>query len=86
VTFTGGINTLDQKGGGKSLAQTRLYVFLDAATETIHLITLGDKRSQASDIRLAVDFVNALGNRRKRSDDETEELEGRHGSGSEPGE
>src|SRR5438128_2625541 len=45
-----GVVAIDQKGGGKDLAQTRLYVYLDRDTETIHLITLGDKQSQKRDI------------------------------------
>ncbi len=51
---------IDQKGGGKSLAETRLYIFPDDETELVHLITLGDKRSQQNDIELCKQFVGEL--------------------------
>src|ERR1700757_3414309 len=41
-----GVVAIDQKGGGKNLAQTRLYVYPDVETETLHVIILGDKGSQ----------------------------------------
>ena len=44
-----GVLAVDQKGGGK-LAQTRLYVFPDRETETVHPLILGDKTSQKDDI------------------------------------
>lgn len=55
-----GVLALDQKGGGKALAQTRLYVYLDRETQTIHLITLGDKGSQRADIKFSSEFVESL--------------------------
>jgi hypothetical protein len=62
-----GVLAVDQKGGGKALAQTRLYVYPDPDTETLHLIILGDKRSQREDIKTCNNFVAAL-----RSTKETE--------------
>lgn len=50
-----GVIAIDQKGGGRNLAQTRLYVYLDRDSRTIHLITLGDKTSQRADIKTAAD-------------------------------
>ena len=41
-----GVLAIDQKGGGKNLSQTRLYVYLDREKQEIHMITLGDKNSQ----------------------------------------
>jgi transcriptional regulator with XRE-family HTH domain len=35
-----GVVAIDQKGGGKSLAQTRLYVYPEAETELLHVISL----------------------------------------------
>jgi hypothetical protein len=51
---------IDQKGGGPSLAQTRLYAYPDLSREVLWLITLGDKRSQGSDIAICKDFVARL--------------------------
>jgi len=59
---------VDQKGGGSSLKQTRLYVYLEKTTEAVHLITLGDKDSQASDIKYASEFVDRLNQRGEDSD------------------
>jgi hypothetical protein len=55
-----GVVAIDQKGGGKSLAQTRLYVYPDTETETLYVITLGDKGSQKDDIATCRAFVNEL--------------------------
>jgi hypothetical protein len=55
-----GVLAIDQKGGGRDLAQTRLYLFLDATAEVIHLLTLGDKRSQPDDIRSCNQYVADL--------------------------
>ena len=55
-----GVVAIDQKGKGKNVAQTRLYVFADPKDEILHLITLGDKRSQAADIKTCKAFVTQL--------------------------
>ena len=55
-----GVLAIDQKGGGKALAETRLYVYPDEDEEVLHIITLGDKRSQADDIGLCREFVAEL--------------------------
>ncbi|WPJ94009.1 hypothetical protein SH580_11250 [Coraliomargarita algicola] len=55
-----GLKAIDQKGGGANLAQTRLYVFPDESTDTLHLITLGDKNSQKSDLKECADFIGKL--------------------------
>jgi hypothetical protein len=65
-----GAVAIDQKGGGKSLAQTRLYVYPEPETETLHLITLGDKQSQKDDIATCRTFVTEL---RKESEGPDEE-------------
>jgi hypothetical protein len=57
-----GVKAIDQKGGGSNLAQTRLYVFPDESTKTLHLITLGDKSSQAADLCECADFMKQLKN------------------------
>jgi len=48
---------VDQKGGGNKLAQTRLYVYPDAAKKTLYLLTVGDKSTQRDDIETCKRFV-----------------------------
>lgn len=55
-----GVVAIDQKGGGKNLKQTRLYTYGCHVDEELHLITIGDKQSQKSDIALCKSFVTAL--------------------------
>ena len=55
-----GVIAIDQKGGYEALGETRLYVFPDEDEEVLHIITLGDKRSQADDIGLCREFVAEL--------------------------
>lgn len=57
-----GIKALDQKGGGKKqkLQQTRLYIYPELDKKTLHLITIGDKVSQRSDIKLSIKYVDDL--------------------------
>jgi hypothetical protein len=55
-----GVVAVDQKGGGPALQQTRLYTFADAETRTLHLITIGGKKTQPSDIKLCSNFVKDL--------------------------
>ena len=63
-----GVVAIDQKGGGRNLAETRLYVYADVTTETLHVITLGDKRSQKNDIATCQTFVNELRKGRQDAD------------------
>ncbi len=65
-----GVVAIDQKGGGKNLAQSRLYVYPETETETLHVITLGDKQSQKADIATCQVFVTE---RRKEREDTDEE-------------
>ena len=52
-----GIVAIDQSGGGHGkLAETRLYVYPDTETQLLHLITIGDKNTQAEDIQFAKDY------------------------------
>ena len=55
-----GVVAIDQKGGGKSLAQTRLYVYPDTEAEILFIITLGDKRSQKNDLETCRSFISNL--------------------------
>ena len=56
-----GIWALDQKGPSRTkLQETRLYVFPVEGNRTLHIITVGNKNSQAADLRCAVDYVRSL--------------------------
>lgn len=55
-----GVLAVDQRGFGKNLAQTRLYVYVDPDNSTIHMITLGDKNSQKADVKFSSEFVESL--------------------------
>ena len=63
-----GVLAIDQKGGGPSLKQTRLYTYPETGTQLVHLITLGDKSSQEADIRYASEFVDHLSQPEEDSD------------------
>lgn len=56
-----GVKALDQRGSGKGkLQQARLYIYADIDTKILHLITIGDKKSQHTDIKQSSDFVIKL--------------------------
>ena len=53
----GGIIAVDQKGISGNLQETRLYTFAVDAAKTVHLITIGNKESQHSDVEYAKIFA-----------------------------
>jgi len=55
-----GMLALDQKGGGKNLAQTRLYIYPDPDSEIVYVITVGAKDTQPEDIKLCAEYVEQL--------------------------
>jgi hypothetical protein len=55
-----GVVAVDQKGGGRNLAETRLYTFADDWAKVLHLILIGDKGSQAKDIQTCREFVRNI--------------------------
>ena len=65
-----GVLAIDQKGGGGKLKQTRLYVFPDPTEMVVHLITLGDKKSQKDDIQFSGEFVDSLHQRDRKSEND----------------
>ena len=65
-----GVVAIDQKGGGKNLAQTRLYLYPETETGLLHVITLGDKHSQKDDIATCRTFVTELRKGRQDTDEE----------------
>jgi len=52
-----GVLAVDERAGGPSLEATRLYFFSHQASCTVHLITIGNKDAQQSDVKLCHDFV-----------------------------
>jgi hypothetical protein len=52
-----GVVAVDQKGGGGSLQETRLYTYADEAKKVLYLITLGNKNEQPTDVELSNNFV-----------------------------
>jgi hypothetical protein len=59
-----GVVALDQKGGGGSLAQTRLYVFPDTEDRVLYQVTLGDKNTQKEDLEYCDWFVSYIKDRK----------------------
>jgi hypothetical protein len=55
-----GAISIDQRGQKGRLMQTRLYLFADETTQTLHLITLGDKRTQSEDIKECNEYIEKL--------------------------
>ena len=55
-----GVIAIDQTGADGKVAATRLYVYADAETETLYLLTLGDKSSQSDDVLNCKRFVKQI--------------------------
>ena len=72
-TETHGAIAIDQKGCSGKPTQTRLYVFADADTETLHLITIGTKKSQRDDNASCRELIVSLRERKQNTQDETEQ-------------
>jgi hypothetical protein len=64
-----GVVAIDQKGGGKGLAQTRLYVYPDVDDQKLYLLTIGDKNTQKDDIKLCKRLVKQLTENKPTQDD-----------------
>ena len=56
----GGVVAIDQKGFRGNLQETRLYTYAVDETNTVYLITMGNKESQHSDIEYSKAFVQSL--------------------------
>lgn len=56
----GRVVAIDQRGtkGADKLEETRLYTFADDGEKIVYLITIGNKSSQASDVKISKEFVN----------------------------
>jgi len=55
-----GIVGIDQRGGGGSLTETRMYVYPEEGSEILHQIMIGDKHQQNQDIQTCVRYINEL--------------------------
>jgi len=70
-----GAKSIDQGSTKGKLRQTRLYFYADSDTQTLYLITLGDKNDQRnSDIQTCRQFMKAL--RQQKEKEEGEALSG----------
>ena len=52
-----GVIAIDQRGFSGNLEETRLYTFSVDETKIVHLITIGNKDTQHSDIEYSKNFV-----------------------------
>ena len=55
-----GVVAIDQRGGGPGLQETRLYTFPEDKTQSLWLITIGNKAEQSDDIQFCRKFVASL--------------------------
>ncbi len=55
-----GVVAIDQKGSGANLQETRLYTYADDEQKLVHLIAIGGKDAQHSDIEYSKAFVQFL--------------------------
>jgi hypothetical protein len=60
------------EGGNAGMAATRLYVYHETTTDTLYLLTIGDKRSQAKDIHYCSRVVRELTAHADAGDEEDE--------------
>lgn len=71
----GGVVAIDQKGGGPSLAQTRLYAYALDLDCVLYLITLGDKNTQADDLRTCRASMEAISEAEKKDDGDRQDVQ-----------
>ncbi len=55
----GGVVAIDQKGV-PGLQETRLYTYAHQPTQTLYLITVGNKQQQSNDIKFSKDFASSF--------------------------
>jgi hypothetical protein len=57
----GDVYRISQHGAARgNLEETRLYVYPEVETSILHLLTIGDKRTQSEDIQFAKECVKAI--------------------------
>lgn len=64
-----GVIAVDQKRGGRKLAQTRLYLYPDATDHVLYQIIIGDKNTQQKDILFCNWFVAQVRKRKEKEHD-----------------
>lgn len=52
-----GVVAIDQKGGGPSLQESRMYTYSDDRAKVVYLITIGNKKTQPRDVKFSRKFV-----------------------------
>ena len=57
---TKGVHAIDPSPLKKGALATRLYVYPDQETETVHVLTVGDKNSQSTDVNDCSQWVTRL--------------------------
>lgn len=60
----GGVLAITERGAGKNAVPLRLYVYPDDEAQCLYLITLGDKKSQQTDIlfcKNSLKFIHSEG-------------------------
>jgi hypothetical protein len=55
-----GVKAIIEKGAGKNLRATRLYVFPEKNKRLVYVLSIGDKDSQRNDIKECCSFVDGL--------------------------
>jgi hypothetical protein len=55
-----GIKAVDQRGGEGNLMETRVYVYPEDETQTLHVMSIGTKQDQNSDIQECRDYVASI--------------------------
>jgi len=55
-----GIKGIDQRGAKGKLRQSRLYIYPDTFSKLVHVISVGDKTDQGSDINECRKYVKPL--------------------------
>ena len=64
---------IDQKGAPGKPTQTRLYVYPDPDTQTLYLITIGDKKSQRDDNATCRVWIVSLREAKQNTQNEKDE-------------
>ena len=59
-----GIKALDQKGWKGNLMQSRIYIFPETEAKIVHVISIGTKPDQGSDISECKDYIRPLKERK----------------------
>jgi hypothetical protein len=62
-----GAVAIDQSGAPGSSRETRLYIYAFEVARVVHLITIGDKNTQADDIKDVKRYVDAVRKEQKEN-------------------